>query len=271
MTPADPSDVLDGWKPLAMGFQIVDPHMGSAWSMSGARLPIRLRAGVPDTALAGFTARLALDSADHRPDVRTVTFGPGAWSRHVDVALVRRSADEMGTVLVTSSLRDGEGKPPRLTFLHQHRTTETSWTGDWIPLVPRDDSTNDSTWTASLPIGPQHVEVHADLPLKELLTWKGEIEVPARGEARIAYPPFPVGRVLVRFPAAALGAQVVLTFRRGDPSVGASWTGKPTDEGLVLPAVPAGPWRVTYQRDGSFTHREFEVAAGAETVIDLGP
>jgi hypothetical protein len=264
VAPADPTDDPAAWGHVAVSFEIVEPLRGDGVGSGGAPNPYVLRGAVPTSGANGFAAEVSVDTLAHRRVVRRVSFGPGAWARRIDVALERFRPEETGRLVVSSSLRDAKGRPVRLTVLHHRQTGRRQWTGDW----PAVETLADGRRRVVLPAGKQRVEVHADLPLKDLIAWKGVVELSPDAEAALDYPGVPTGRLLVRFPAGAVGRDVHVSFHRVDPKASASWQGRAVEEGVSFEHVPAGRLGVDVLH-GGLRRMAVDVVADAVTTVDL--
>jgi len=263
VAPADPGDDPASWSALQHTLSAVAPDRGGSRGLGTFSREAIFRGPVPD--LRGFDLRLYTDTFDHRPDVRTVAFTPGAWFQQIEVSLVRIPASERGTLVIAPALRDANGEPAALTLLHTRTTGERSSTGHWVNLATRPDGST----TAVLPAGRQQIAVTATVPLKELFSWKGTVDVEAGTETDFEVPWPSTGALAVALPVDWVGQVVMITVqRRGEQPASSTWRRTAREAVVRLGPAPAATLQVVVQCGATVHRTEVTVAPGVETIAD---
>jgi len=195
--------------------------------------------------------------------------GPEGLDETLDIALRPLTPAEIGELVVLVGIDDAQGQPLQVTLAQ--RIERKRSTGGF-ELSPEPPAPGDEGPVYRLAAGKHHVSITLDGIFGTLMRWEGEASVPrggrtslfvpwpAYGSLRLRYGSFVAGEKRTSLDLRHLVTRARVGFER-NTRAGETW----------IPALPAGSWVLTDHSHTPPTERNLEIAAGAETVVDIEP
>lgn len=255
---------VNSWTGTAEAISKEDPRRTQITSNYSPRWPLILRGRRGDIG-SGLAWDLKIYAEGHRPFRTTIEVPTGQQRANYSFRLEALSALERGTVRITSSFLDVEGKTVR-PFVRIIRKLELAVTSEFPFLRPA----SPTAWELDLPIGSQTLQVSPESFLGDgvVATVKVSVQSAVLAEPDLQFPPF--GSIRLRLPPNRTSSAEIL--------VSASKNGSERSQGVpfvqgeaLLPAVPEGTWILRCTVDGVALSSTVEVQAKRESVARLEP
>jgi hypothetical protein len=258
------------WSDFRASIEIPGSNMNIATTgFPVSELPIVVRGPTSESRGDWGSGRVTIDVSGHA--VQTSPFEVTETVPHtrVVVPVTRLRADQTGTLLVTCLLHDEHGQPARLMFGH-HRPLAG---GVAIAFLQLEDA-GEGRWSAKLPVGTQRVLLGAELPYGGLFHWNGDVSIASEQTSTVAYPPFPLGRMVVRVPYELVNRPLSFALRRTQDRVVGSWRTTLTSDTTPAHLVPVGRYELEVTTASLPRRRwraDLSVEDGATMTVDVVP